>query len=87
MQKGSVEINLFDYYPLKQGLKHVPSVVPSAAAKLFDYYPLKQGLKQGMGIIGISIIGLFDYYPLKQGLKQRKKYYFEQLFDFLTTIH
>ena len=62
-------INVADYLPTKQGLRHSSSLVNSFCTPFVaDYLPTKQGLRLLSRDIDHRVL-VADYLPTKQGLR------------------
>ena len=63
---------VYDFIPLKQGLKLVEIGVIECDERVYDFIPLKQGLKHYYILLMLLLlwsIQVYDFIPLKQGLK------------------
>ena len=65
-----ISASVYDFIPLKQGLKHSICVVLHIAPTVYDFIPLKQGLKRKLGMQFLHWWQVYDFIPLKQGLKR-----------------
>ena len=60
---------VYDFIPLKQGLKRAKWCRMHGRNAVYDFIPLKQGLKHIDVPNACAAESVYDFIPLKQGLK------------------
>ena len=66
---GKYRLSVYDFIPLKQGLKHNIFICWRRWRWVYDFIPLKQGLKLIKRHTKPNKQKVYDFIPLKQGLK------------------